>query len=291
MSNEQPPNDKKNKADRHNARGIQLADRGWLEEAIKEFEKAIDADPNAAYAIDNLGTVCAEKGLRLEALQAYLKSIEIDADPKEAYFNLASFLLHHSRHLALDLLRQVAQKDWNFPDVHGQTGFTLAEMGHPTEAMEAYKTAIELNPSDTASRQELAGLYMTFGRLVEAIKELKIVLTDKPDNMEAWIDLGVCYHMKGLLSEAKKALVKGLEYEPNHSHALFRLAALLADEQRDEESLDILGRIYAKDGEIARVWAENDPAFHRFKKQTRWLNIFLDLDPGEGKKQNENQEA
>ena len=109
--------------------------------------------------------------------------------------------------------------------------------------------------------------------------------------MEAWIDLGVCYHMKGLLSEAKKALVKGLEYEPNHSHALFRLAALLADEQRDEESLDILGRIYAKDGEIARVWAENDPAFHRFKKQTRWLNIFLDLDPGEGKKQNENQEA
>ena len=91
MSNEQPPNDKKNKADRHNARGIQLADRGWLEEAIKEFEKAIDADPNAAYAIDNLGTVCAEKGLRLEALQAYLKSIEIDADPKKLISILLPF--------------------------------------------------------------------------------------------------------------------------------------------------------------------------------------------------------
>ena len=74
MSNEQPPNDKKNKADRHNARGIQLADRGWLEEAINEFEKAIDADPNAAYAIDNLGTVCAEKGLDLKPFKRISKA-------------------------------------------------------------------------------------------------------------------------------------------------------------------------------------------------------------------------
>ena len=291
MSNEQPPKDKKNKADRHNARGIQLADRGWLEEAVKEFSKAIDADPNASYAMDNLGTVYSEKGMRLEALQSYIKSIAMDENPKDAYFNLASFLLHHSKHLALDLLKQVAQKDWNFPDVHGQTGFTLAELGHPTEAMEAYKIAIELNPADIASRQELASLYMTFGRLVEAIKELKRVLTEKPDHMEAWVDLGVCYHLKGLLSEAKKALLKGLEYDPDHSHALLRLAALLADEQRDDECFDILQRIFAKDGEIARVWAENDPAFHRLKKHSRWLSIFLNSDPREGKDQNENQEA
>ena len=66
---------------------------------------------------------------------------------------------------------------------------------------------------------------------------------------------------------------------------------LLNDGTVIEESLEIIERIYVKDGEIARVWAENDPDFHRFKKHSRWLNIFLDLDPQEGKKQDENQEA
>ena len=28
-------------SDIHNARGIELADRGWLDESIKEFQKAI----------------------------------------------------------------------------------------------------------------------------------------------------------------------------------------------------------------------------------------------------------
>ena len=164
MTKEQFPNDNKSKADRHNARGIQLADRGWLEEATREFEKAIESDPKAAHAMDNLGTVYAEKGLLLEALQAYTQSIQIDDDPKESYFNLAAFLLHHSRSLALDLLKQVAQKDWHFPDVHGQIGYTMGELGRPAEAIEAYKMAIEHDPSDAASRQELAGLYMTFGQ-------------------------------------------------------------------------------------------------------------------------------
>src|SRR4051794_35804305 len=43
-------------SDEHNSRGIELADRGWLDEAIKEFKKAIDLDPNSAHAHDNLAT-------------------------------------------------------------------------------------------------------------------------------------------------------------------------------------------------------------------------------------------
>ncbi len=41
-------------SDEHNSRGIELADRGWLDEAIKEFRKAIELDPDSAHAHDNL---------------------------------------------------------------------------------------------------------------------------------------------------------------------------------------------------------------------------------------------
>ena len=53
-------------SDFHNQRGIELADRGWLDESIKEFKKAIDLDPDSAHAHDNLATVYAEKGLSPE---------------------------------------------------------------------------------------------------------------------------------------------------------------------------------------------------------------------------------
>ena len=49
-------------SDEHNSRGIELADRGWLDEAINEFNRAIELDPTRP-AHDNLATVYAEKKL------------------------------------------------------------------------------------------------------------------------------------------------------------------------------------------------------------------------------------
>ena len=132
---------------------------------------------------------------------------------------------------------------------------------------------------------------MTFGQFMDAIGELKLVLAQKPDTVEAWVDLGVCYHLKGLFCEAKKSLLKGIELDSENPHAQFRLAALLADEGRDEEALTTIDRIYRNNGEIVRVWAENDPAFHRFKKDPRWLDIFFNSDSQQGKQRNENQET
>src|SRR5690606_10593155 len=50
-------------SDEHNARGIELADHGMLDEAMREFCKAIELDPDSAHAHDNLATVLTEKKL------------------------------------------------------------------------------------------------------------------------------------------------------------------------------------------------------------------------------------
>src|SRR5437588_8301796 len=80
------------RSDEHNSRGIELADRGWLDEAIREFKKAIELDPNSAHAHDNLATVYSEKKLYREALREYLTALELEPDSPPAHSNLASFL-------------------------------------------------------------------------------------------------------------------------------------------------------------------------------------------------------
>ena len=78
-------------SDTHNSRGIELADRGWLDEAVKEFKKAIELDPDSAHAHDNLATVYAEKRMFREALAEYLAALELEPDSPTAHYNLACF--------------------------------------------------------------------------------------------------------------------------------------------------------------------------------------------------------
>ena len=73
--------DRITQSDEHNARGIELADRGWLDEAVKEFQKAIELDPESAHAHDNLATVYAEKTRFIDALEAYIKAVRLE--PRE----------------------------------------------------------------------------------------------------------------------------------------------------------------------------------------------------------------
>src|SRR3990172_2661653 len=89
-------------SDEHNSRGIELADRGWLDEAIKEFKKAIELDPNSAHAHDNLATVFAEKKLFREALAEYLTALRLEPDSATAHYNLACFLSTHAAEMAVE---------------------------------------------------------------------------------------------------------------------------------------------------------------------------------------------
>src|SRR5512140_660095 len=92
--------DKLVRSDQHNSRGIELADRGWLDEAIREFRKAIALDPESAHAHDNLATVLSEKKLHREALEEYLAAIRLEPESATARYNLACFLATHGQELA-----------------------------------------------------------------------------------------------------------------------------------------------------------------------------------------------
>src|SRR5438128_11403119 len=83
------------RSDEHNSRGIELADRGWLDEAIKEFKKAIELDPESAHAHDNLATVYSEKKLYREALKEHLTALALEPDSATPHYNLACFLPTH----------------------------------------------------------------------------------------------------------------------------------------------------------------------------------------------------
>src|SRR3989440_6229332 len=122
------------RSDEHNSRGIELADRGWLDEAIKEFKKAIELDPESAHAHDNLATVYSEKKLYRDALAEYLKAIELEPDSATAHYNLACFLATHGSEMAVGEYKEAIQLEPQYPDAHLNLGLTYADQGQSEDA-------------------------------------------------------------------------------------------------------------------------------------------------------------
>src|SRR5437868_15032266 len=112
------------RSDEHNTRGIELADRGWLDEAIREFKKAIELDPESAHAHDNLATVYSEKKLYREALKEYLTALELEPESATAHYNLACFLATHGPDMAVEEYKDVIEIDLDYLVSHLNIGIT-----------------------------------------------------------------------------------------------------------------------------------------------------------------------
>ena len=95
-------------------KGIAYYDKRMYDEAVAEFKKAIEVNPNLAEAHNSLGAAYANKGMLDEAIAEYKKTIEINPNHDMAHNNL---------------------------------GIVYAYKGMPDKAIVEFKKAIEINPN------------------------------------------------------------------------------------------------------------------------------------------------
>lgn len=252
-------------SDEHNSRGIELADRGWLDEAVKEFRRAIELDPNSAHAHDNLATVYAEQKKYREALDEYLLALRLEPESATAHYNLACFLSAHALQFAVAEYREAIELEPDYPDAHLNLGLTLADADRAEEAMEELKRAVELDAADALPRHELAGLQMDTGDYRAAITQLKEVVRLEPENFEGWLDLGICYAQKGFYAEAERAYESARGLKGDDLLVIYNLAALYALWGRPRDAVAHLGRAVAIDRDKVKGWLASDSMFDGLK--------------------------
>jgi tetratricopeptide (TPR) repeat protein len=78
--------DGQSQAERHSQSGLELVEQGRWQEAIAEYDKAIQLDANMASAYLNRGQAYNLLGLRQQAIADLDKAIELDHDLGLAYF-------------------------------------------------------------------------------------------------------------------------------------------------------------------------------------------------------------
>lgn len=247
MSTHRDQIDNTTRAILHNSRGIELAERGWLDEAIKEFRHAIESTPDFAQGYDNLGTAYADKGDLFNALTCYTKALSLDPHNPIALHNLGCFLSNYGNQLAIKCFKDAIKLEPELYEARFNLGLSFAAEEKHEKAIAQFEKALCENDQDQDARFHLALSLMALERYAHAIKELlKIVKADK-DHEQAFYYLGLSYQEQGFLDEAVNAFTKAIMKNGKNVDAHLSLASVLARLSRNKEAKAAVRRAISLD--------------------------------------------
>jgi superkiller protein 3 len=180
-------------------KGINKLDADKLDEALTEFQKAVELNPKLALAHSNIGTIYKRKGDFTAAAKAFAEAVKIN--------------------------------HFNFDD-----SFSLAQMYHKlarfADAVRAYLHACELDPKNYKARLNLGVCYHQAEEMENAIACYTKATEIDSQQPAAYTNLGAAYDSQGNYYQAIHAYNEALERDPNQPMVLVNLATTLMKQER-----------------------------------------------------------
>lgn len=132
------------------------------------------------------------------------------------------------------------------PEISGPEGETAEEWfdrgaeietDEPEAAMDAYRQALEIDPTMVDARLNLGRLLHEAGRTVEAEGHYRNALETRPDDPTALFNLGVALQDLGRPAEAAEIYEKALEIDPALADAHYNLAVVYEELGRKKAAI------------------------------------------------------
>jgi tetratricopeptide (TPR) repeat protein len=129
-----------------------------------------------------------------------------------------------SSDIALEAAQKAVSIDPGLPEGHKALGFSYANKGWFTKALESYQKALATRPRYEAAMLNMAVVLHTVGRWDEALIWMRRRLKQTPDNVIACTDIAEILNNLGFRDEAMLWLEKALSGEPYYFDAYKQLA-------------------------------------------------------------------
>lgn len=151
-----------NRYDLHFFLGLSLEYQGQPQEALQQFQTALDLHPrplDVASVHTHIGVCLKDLGDYKGAIKALEQAREFDPNLKEIY-NILGFcyfkLKEHER--SIKQFEKALEIDPGSAIDYANIGSNLREMGHKKEAIRLYRIALEMDPTIDFARESLAKL-------------------------------------------------------------------------------------------------------------------------------------
>jgi Tfp pilus assembly protein PilF len=178
------------KARPHNNLGVALADQGYHEEAIRQYQKALEIDPLYQDPVANIGLSLAEQGKIKASITQFLKALEINPKDAKTLNNLGASLIVEKRYAeAIPRLSEALTLNPYYAQAHSNLGVALQHQNRVEEAIDHFSMAVLLNPDYTQAYINLGNILANQGRYEEAIEQFSAALKVNPKFKSARLNL------------------------------------------------------------------------------------------------------
>jgi protein O-mannosyl-transferase len=220
----------------YNNLGHWLDNKGKVDEALENYRKSIEINPNYDEAQNNIGYVLAKKGKPEESIPYYFASLRLNPNRAEVHNNLGNAYADLGKLDEAIAEYQAALKiNTNYSDAYNGIGISLAKKGDLAGAAHWLGEALRLNPKNVSSHSNLGNVYAMQGKFEQAAAEYKMVLEQNPDDGLTHNNLANILAEQGKLEEAITEYRSALKYKADNPEANCNLGlALLRINKREE---------------------------------------------------------
>jgi tetratricopeptide (TPR) repeat protein len=219
-----------------------LASRRW-DDAKAALTRLAEIFQTAGQPHVRLGLVAAAQNKLDDAEKQFRKALEIDPKQTDAVDALAGLQLARKKpDQAEAIIKQSIATNPSSP-LYTTLGKFYASQHRLPEAEAAFLKAVQLDPKNTGAMSMLASVYADQKALDKALIQLDSATKAAPKNPGLWTMYGMLNEQAGQTGKARDCYEKALENDPNAVVAANNLAWLLSVDGKDmDRALDLARR-------------------------------------------------
>ena len=219
--------------------GYTLFKEGKLEEAINQYLKSIELNPEFDRAHYNLGAALFNLKKYDQAIEHFKKVVNIDPKNADAHFiwGKALFFLNRLSE-AIEPLRKSIEINPYKAEAYFYLGNVLRELSRFDEAVSNYQKALTINTQDPYIYLRYGEALFHLSRFEEAAMQFKRALEIDPNNALAHLDCGNAYFAGQELDKAIEHYRRALEIEPKLAYAHLNWGNVLYVQKKYQQALE-----------------------------------------------------
>jgi Flp pilus assembly protein TadD len=212
---------------------VELMKRSRYGEAIPEWRKALEQDPDDGEAHFNLGYSLKQTGDLRGALAEYRKACDLRTDDPVSFANFALALAQDGKaDEAIVNYRKSLALNASNAAVEADLGTLLSDKGMTAEGLELLQKAVVLSPEAADAQSKLAAVLVKTGQTAEATIHLEKAVELAPNSVEFRFSLAYVLGRMGRFADAILQLQKAVDLSGG----------------KDWQCFDMLGAVYSKMG-------------------------------------------
>src|SRR5690606_12779231 len=213
----------------HYSLGLAFRQRGYLAEALREYELARERGEDRDLVTQAMAEVHLLRG-DLDAAETLYGELAGSGSESPRIWNELGVVRHlrGAADQAIAAYRDALRFDPAYAIASNNMGVALAQSGDAASALEAFSSALASAPDFAKARRNLALLHHRQGRHTSALESYREALQASPEDPAVWNGIGLVLTALSRPGEARGAFARALKSRPDFAEAHYNLGFALS---------------------------------------------------------------